>query len=99
MRSMQLSAILFCSVLVSLPSTLSADTAQSPSEATQQCLECHEKELQQHYGATQDPIHWNAGVGCFECHQASPDQFEAFEHYGVTLSIEHELNCQRCHKK
>lgn len=99
MKNTQLFALLVYSLLICLPSLLSAATAQSPSETTKQCMECHEKELQQHYGEAQDPIHWRAGVDCYECHQANPDQFEAFEHHGVTLSINHELNCQRCHKK
>jgi len=99
MRSVQLLVLLFYSLLAGLPSAFAVDTAQSPSVATQECLKCHEVELQQHYGAAQDPIHWRAGVGCYECHQALPDQSDAFDHYDVTLAIDHELNCKRCHKK
>jgi len=94
MRS-PLPALLLCGLLISLPGPLFAN----PSPLSQQCLACHETELQIHYGAIQDPSHWNAGVSCYECHQAQPERPEAVEHYGAILTNDPEQGCQRCHRK
>lgn len=79
-------------------------TAQSlPSDFTEQsrkCLACHQKEsnaVVQQWGASR---HYRAKVGCFECHEAHPNDKDAYLHHGERIAtIVSPKDCQRCHAK
>ena len=68
------------------------------SSQTKACLECHQKinpGLYQQWGSSK---HYRANVGCYECHQANPDDIDAFKHEGTTISVlVTPKDCARCH--
>ncbi len=70
------------------------------SRQTKECLECHQKlnpGLYQQWGTSK---HYRGNVGCYECHQASIDDIDAFKHEGVTIAIlVTPKDCARCHSK
>lgn len=70
------------------------------SNQTKQCLECHQQlnpGLYQQWGSSK---HYRGNVGCYECHQANPDDVDAFKHHGATISIlVTPKDCARCHSK
>jgi hypothetical protein len=44
--------------------------------------------------------HFNADVGCFECHAAAPNDVDAFDHDGYNIAIVvSPKDCSRCHPK
>ena len=69
------------------------------SEATQECVECHQKESPALYEMWGDSNHYRANVGCFECHMADKGDIDAFKHYGHRISvIVSPKDCARCHE-
>ena len=69
------------------------------SEATQECVECHQKESPALYEMWGDSNHYRANVGCFECHMADKGDIDAFKHYGHRISvIVSPKDCGRCHE-
>ncbi len=74
------------------------DSHAKVSEETQQCLECHQEEMPGLINQWQDSAHWNAGVGCFECHQAKKGEADAMDHNGFTVAtIVSPRDCGTCH--
>ena len=77
--------------------TAAAQNGLSPE--TMQCVGCHSSMpgiVKQWEGSA----HWNAGVGCFECHQANKGEKDAMDHYGYTVAvIVSPKDCGRCHAK
>lgn len=70
------------------------------SDATQTCLECHNDAMPGVVKQWEGSAHWNAGVGCFECHQAQKDDADAMEHNGYTIAIiVSPRDCGKCHPK
>ena len=69
------------------------------SAESRECVECHQKEsrsLVQQWGASR---HYRGKVGCFECHQAHPNDKDAFMHHNQRISIiVSPKDCQRCHE-
>ncbi len=83
--------------------TLVHATAFGPatlSEESQQCIECHKEDnraLYQQWGSSK---HYRGNVGCYECHGASKDDVDAFEHYDQTIAvIVSPKDCGRCHSE
>ncbi len=69
------------------------------SEATQECVDCHQKESPALYEMWGDSNHYRANVGCFECHMADKGDIDAFKHYGQRISvIVSPKDCARCHQ-
>jgi len=68
------------------------------SRQTKECLECHQKldtSVYQQWGMSK---HYRANVGCFECHSASTEDVDAFQHEGFTIAIlVTPKDCARCH--
>lgn len=64
------------------------------------CVECHAKitpAIIDHWGYS---THAHKGIGCVECHQASREDADGFEHYGeVIATIVTPRDCSRCHKQ
>jgi len=84
---------------------LAADTSKKAAPATskesQACVQCHEK------GAAPLAVkqwaeskHAAMGVGCYECHQASKDRPDGFDHFGKRIGvIVSPKSCGGCHAK
>ncbi len=69
------------------------------SQETAECVACH-AEMPGMVSQWEDSAHWNAGVGCFECHQADKDDPDAMDHYGFTVAIiVSPRDCGQCHPK
>ncbi len=72
----------------------------SLSKQTQACIECHATETKAIYQEWGTSKHYRANVGCYECHQANPQDADAMEHNGYTISIiVSPKDCGRCHTK
>lgn len=72
------------------------------SEQTQKCISCHEESDIAPVIVRQweQSAHARSGVGCYECHIAEPDEVDAFEHYGATISIiVSPKDCALCHEQ
>lgn len=75
------------------PATAAAGLAQS-----QDCLECHSTDSPGIVEQWRDSGHAGAGIGCFDCHQASTGEPDAFEHNGYTIAaVVTPRDCARCH--
>ena len=86
-----LAALLICSA-----GPLSAATDRLSPE-TAQCLTCH-AEMPGIVSQWEHSAHWNAGVGCYECHQANAGDADAMDHYGFTVAvIVSPRDCAQCH--
>lgn len=69
------------------------------SQQTRECIGCHEA-TPGIVSQWEDSAHWNAGVGCFECHQADKKDADAMDHYGFTVAIiVSPRDCAKCHPK
>ena len=80
-----------------------AQAAFAPKELSAKsrvCIDCHQDEspaIIQMWGSSK---HYRANVGCFECHSAEPEDVDAMDHYGETISIiVSPRDCARCHEK
>jgi hydroxylamine dehydrogenase len=66
--------------------------------ASEGCVDCHAEEnpgIVTHWtGST----HAERGVGCFDCHQATRNEADAFLHHGVQIAtVVTPMDCARCH--
>jgi len=69
------------------------------SDETAECLECHTEGTMGIVKQWSDSDHWNAGVGCYECHMADKKDKDAMKHNGFTISIiVSPKDCGRCHE-
>ncbi len=86
------------SVLLVMALALFAGTAAAKiSKETQACLDCHES-MPGVVKQWEKSEHWQAGVGCYECHEAKKGDVDAMDHYGYTVSIiVSPRDCGRCH--
>ena len=73
-------------VLVVLTSGTSLAASERLSAETQECLECH-GEMRGIVSQWEDSAHWNAGVGCYECHKAEAGDSDAMDHNGFSVAI------------
>jgi len=70
------------------------------SKATIECVACHKKESAALYEQWGDSMHYQANIGCFECHAAEADDVDAFRHYDETIAvIVSPKDCARCHSR
>ena len=66
---------------------------------SKQCLDCHTKKQPSIVDAWQRSRHAEAGVGCYECHQAKYGEVDAFMHFERYISvIVSPKDCSRCHE-
>ena len=69
------------------------------SAETQECLGCH-GEMPGIVSQWEDSAHWNAGIGCYECHKADQDDADAMDHNGFSIAvIVSPRDCGQCHPK
>ncbi|MFO0829387.1 MAG: multiheme c-type cytochrome [Phycisphaerales bacterium] len=95
-------------VVIGIVASLAASTVAhgqlfGPREITPQskaCITCHREHspaLYQQWGSSK---HFRANVACFECHGATKDEADAFEHYGqIIATLVTPKDCARCHSK
>jgi len=70
------------------------------SEATLECLECHNTETPGIYQEWGTSKHFRANVGCFECHGADKNNADAFDHEGYNIAIiVSPKDCAQCHPR
>ncbi len=63
------------------------------------CLKCHTKKQPSIAIQWRNSSHAEAGVGCYECHQAEPGDPDAIEHYDeIIAGIVSPKDCARCHE-
>jgi len=64
------------------------------------CVECHEQSTPAIIDHWKGSKHAMTGVGCLECHQAHPEDADAFDHYGETVAtIVTPRDCSHCHQQ
>ena len=70
------------------------------SDKSKECADCHRKEslaIVQQWGGSK---HYRANVGCYECHQAEPNDKDGFMHHNSLISIiVSPKDCGKCHGK
>ena len=70
------------------------------SEQTQQCMECHGDLMPGILEQWQYSSHWQAGIGCYECHVAEKGDADAMDHNGfLVATIVSPKDCAKCHPK
>ncbi len=70
------------------------------SEQTQQCMEYHGDIMPGIVDQWQSSNHWQAGVGCYECHGAKKGEADAMDHNGfLVATIISPKDCAKCHPK
>lgn len=93
-------AILAVVMLAAAPSVAQVFGPAQLSAESKACIACHRDHspgLYQQWGASK---HFRAKVACFECHGASKNDSDAFEHYGQTIAIlVTPKDCSRCHAR
>ena len=66
---------------------------------TKHCLQCHTKKQPSIVASWRTSEHAEAGIGCFECHQAQPGDPDAIEHFdNLVAAIVSPKDCSRCHQ-
>ncbi len=66
---------------------------------TKECLDCHSKKQPSIVDSWQRSRHAEAGVGCYECHQAEYGENDAFMHFERYIAvIVSPKDCSRCHE-
>ncbi|TAA45765.1 multiheme c-type cytochrome [Corallincola spongiicola] len=96
--------LLTCSALFSLayaaPKAQMLKPFASLSDESKQCAACHKEQnpaLYQQWGRSK---HYGANIGCFECHQADPNDADAIKHEGFDIAvIVSPKDCGQCHNK
>ena len=69
------------------------------SDETLECLECHDS-MPGIVKQWSKSSHWNAGVGCYECHKANKGDPDAMEHNDFTIAIlVSPRDCGLCHER
>ena len=67
--------------------------------SSKRCIECHVKLSPGIIDHWEGSTHAVKGVGCVECHEASHEDVDAFDHYGETIAtVVTPKDCGRCHK-
>jgi hypothetical protein len=95
--------VIFKGILVSALVLLTAGVGMAMtdrlSEETQECIGCH-MEMPGIVSQWEDSAHWNAGVGCYECHKAEKGDADAMDHNGFSIAIiVSPRDCGQCHPK
>ena len=69
------------------------------SDETKKCLTCHQEEKGM-MKQWEDSAHFDAGVGCYECHKAEEGDIDAIDHYKFKVSIiVSPKDCGSCHPR
>jgi len=90
--------------LVWISATLTIMTVGSAwaetSRETKECLSCHTEQMPGIVNQWESSSHWQAGVGCYECHVAEQGDADAREHNGFLVdTIVSPKDCGKCHAR
>lgn len=67
---------------------------------SQDCIDCHREGSPGIVEHWQSSGHAGQGVACFDCHQATAGEPDAFQHEGYTIAtVVTPRDCARCHEK
>jgi hypothetical protein len=70
------------------------------SDASRDCIKCHQGTDPGIYQQWGESRHYRANVGCYECHQAKAGEPDAYEHFGKQIAtIVSPKDCATCHSK
>ncbi len=70
------------------------------SPETAECVACHRDEMPGLVTQWEASPHWQAGVGCYECHRAEAGDADAMDHNGFAVAtIVSPKDCGRCHAR
>ncbi len=70
------------------------------SEATKECVKCHQSEDPGIYQQWGESRHFRANVGCYECHRAAKGEPDAFDHFGQLIAtVVSPKDCAQCHSR
>ncbi len=70
------------------------------SPETAECVACHRDEMPGLVTQWETSPHWQAGVGCYECHRAEAGDADAMDHNGFSVAtIVSPKDCGRCHAR
>lgn len=90
-------AMIGCSINKKEPLNIGTSKAVA-SETTKVCLDCHTKGTPSIVASWEGSKMGEAGVGCYECHQAEVDDPDAMDHYeNIVAIIVSPQDCGRCH--
>ncbi|MCF6277404.1 MAG: cytochrome c3 family protein [Anaerolineales bacterium] len=85
--------------LVLLTAVVASASLDRLSDETKECLGCHDG-MPGIVKQWEDSAHWNAGVGCYECHKAENDDVDSMNHNGFSIAIiVSPRDCGQCHPK
>lgn len=83
---------------VGLPGLAQAHTPPSISPESQACIGCHGPQSKGLLEQWTSSAHYDAGVGCFECHAAKDGEPDAFLHHKQWIAtIVSPKDCAQCH--
>ena len=81
-------------------SSLAINVNAKISSESQECVKCHSVVMPGLVKQWQASAHWQAGVGCYECHGAQKGDTDAMDHNGFLVSsIVSPKDCGKCHPK
>jgi hypothetical protein len=63
------------------------------------CIQCHKEATPGIYNQWKESAMGQAGVNCYDCHQAEAGDPDAFEHKELIHIVVTPKNCARCHEK
>ncbi|WP_428776566.1 multiheme c-type cytochrome [Vibrio sp.] len=70
------------------------------SDESKECAACHKDKNPSIYAQWGRSKHYGANVGCYECHQASPEDKDAIKHEGYDIAvIVSPKDCSQCHSQ
>ena len=96
---------MFIRYLLTLAICLASTTATMASEETVEklqgkCMTCHKRESPGLYNQWANGMHARRNVTCYGCHQAKPEDPDAFMHEGTLIAtLVTPKDCGRCHEK
>ncbi len=99
--------VLLTAILLLLPATSFAEPKalvmkpfKQLSQESKECAACHKEKNPSIYAQWGRSKHYGANVGCYECHQASPDDPDAIKHEGFNIAvIVSPKDCSACHSQ
>lgn len=92
--------LFFSSDVVGAPKALVMKPFDQLSEQSKECAACHKEKNPSIYAQWGRSKHYGANVGCYECHQADPDDKDAIVHEGQSIAvIVSPKDCGNCHVK
>ena len=85
-------------LVVGLIAMVPSPAVAGVSEISGECIDCHRELMPGLVAEWERSQHFNADVGCYECHGAEAGEVDAFEHEGHQIAIiVSPKDCARCH--